>query len=79
MELGSVWARLGADVTVVEFLPRIALGFDLELARGLQKGLEADGLKFHLEAKVEAVTVKDGLAFRDELCSLAIMDGRGCQ
>ncbi len=62
LELGSVWARLGAEVTVVEFLPRIALGFDLELARGLQKGLEADGLKFHLDAKVEAVTVKDGLA-----------------
>jgi dihydrolipoamide dehydrogenase len=58
LELGSVWARLGAEVTVVEFLPRIALGFDLELARGLQKGLEADGLKFHLEAKVEAVTPK---------------------
>ena len=58
LELGSVWARLGADVTVVEFMPRIAFGFDLELARGLQKGLEADGLKFHLEAKVEAVTVK---------------------
>jgi dihydrolipoamide dehydrogenase len=58
LELGSVWARLGAEVTVVEFLPRIALGFDLELARGLQKGLEADGLKFHLEAKVEAVTLK---------------------
>jgi dihydrolipoamide dehydrogenase len=62
LELGSVWARLGAEVTVVEFLPRIALGFDLELARGLQKGLEADGLKFHLEAKVEAVTVKGDLA-----------------
>ncbi len=62
LELGSVWARLGAGVTVVEFLPRIALGFDLELARGLQRGLEADGLKFHLEAKVETVTVKGGTA-----------------
>jgi dihydrolipoamide dehydrogenase len=58
LELGSVWARLGAEVTVVEFLPRIAFGFDLELAQGLQKGLEADGLKFHLEAKVEAVKLK---------------------
>jgi dihydrolipoamide dehydrogenase len=62
LELGSVWARLGAEVTVVEFLPRIALGFDLELARGLQRGLEADGLKFHLDAKVEAVTVKGEVA-----------------
>jgi dihydrolipoamide dehydrogenase len=63
LELGSVWARLGAEVTVVEFLPRIALGFDLELARGLQRGLEADGLKFHLDAKVEMVTAKGDIAF----------------
>ncbi len=32
LELGSVWSRLGSEVTVLEFLPRIALGFDLELA-----------------------------------------------
>jgi dihydrolipoamide dehydrogenase len=63
LELGSVWSRLGAEVTVVEFLPRIALGFDLELARGLQRALEAGGLKFHLEAKVETVVAKQDLAF----------------
>lgn len=58
LELGSVWARLGAKVDVLEFLPRVAPGFDLELAQGLQKGLAAEGLTFHLETKVTSVEVK---------------------
>ena len=62
LELGSVWARLGAQVTVVEFLPRIAPGFDLELAKALQKSLEAEGLKFHLETKVEGIDLGAGTA-----------------
>ncbi len=62
LELGSVWARLGAQVTVVEFLPRIAPGFDLELAKALQKSLEAEGLKFHLETKVEGIDIGEGKA-----------------
>ncbi len=62
LELGSVWARLGAKVDVVEFLPRIAIGFDLEMAVGLQKALEKEGLKFHLETKVSGVEAKDGKA-----------------
>ena len=62
LELGSVWARLGAQVTVVEFLPRIAPGFDLELASALQKSLEAEGLKFHLETRVEGIGIGEGKA-----------------
>ena len=62
LELGSVWARLGSQVTVVEFLPRIAPGFDLELAKELQKSLEKEGLKFLLETKVDNIQVKDGKA-----------------
>ncbi len=62
LELGSVWARLGAEVAVVEFLPRIAPGFDLELAKELQKSLEKEGLKFHLETKVNDIQIKDGQA-----------------
>ena len=62
LELGSVWGRLGTEVTVVEFLPRIAPGFDLELAKGLQKALESEGIKFLLETKVAGITVKDGMA-----------------
>src|SRR6266700_1528160 len=62
LELGSVWNRLGSEVTMVEFLPRIALGFDLELSNLLQRVLTAQGMTFHLEAKVSAVKVDDGRA-----------------
>lgn len=62
LELGSVWNRLGSEVTVLEFLQRIALGFDLEMANLLQRGLTAHGLTFHLETKVSAVRVENGRA-----------------
>ncbi len=62
LELGSVWSRLGSEVTVVEFLPRIALGFDLEVVTMLQKALTAQGLKFHLETKITGVKVENGKA-----------------
>src|SRR5437868_9884159 len=62
LELGSVWNRLGSEVTILEFLPRIALGFDLELANLLQRLLTAQGMTFHLEAKVSGVKVDNGHA-----------------
>ena len=62
LELGSVWSRLGSHVTILEFLPRIAVGFDLELSNLLQRSLTAQGITFHLEAKVSAIEVKDGRA-----------------
>jgi dihydrolipoamide dehydrogenase len=62
LELGSVWNRLGSEVTVLELLPRIALGFDLELSNLLQRLLTAQGMTFHLEAKVSAIKVDDGRA-----------------
>jgi dihydrolipoamide dehydrogenase len=62
LELGSVWNRLGSEVTMLEFLPRIALGFDLELSNLLQRLLTSQGMTFHLEAKVTAVKVDDGRA-----------------
>ena len=62
LEMGSVWSRLGSEVTVLEFLPRIALGFDLELATALQKVLTAQGMKFHLGTKVGDVKVANGHA-----------------
>ncbi|PYK71734.1 MAG: dihydrolipoyl dehydrogenase [Verrucomicrobia bacterium] len=60
LELGSVWNRLGSEVTMLEFLPRIALGFDLELSNLLQRALTAQGIKFHLETKVTGVKVENG-------------------
>jgi dihydrolipoyl dehydrogenase len=62
LEMGSVWSRLGSEVTVLEFLPRIAVGFDLEMANLLQRALTSQGMKFHLETKVSSVKVKDGRA-----------------
>src|SRR5438046_7492966 len=44
LELGSVWNRLGSEVTMLEFLPRIAVGFDLELSNLLQLSLTAQGI-----------------------------------
>src|SRR5213079_3257821 len=62
LELGSVWNRLGSEVTILEFLPRIALGFDLELSNLLQRALTSQGIKFHLETKVTGVKVENGRA-----------------
>jgi dihydrolipoamide dehydrogenase len=55
LELGSVWHRLGAKVTVVEFLDRILPGMDGEIARQFQRILEKQGFAFRLGAKVTAV------------------------
>ena len=60
LELGSVWNRLGSEVTVLEFLPRIAIGFDLELSNLLQRLLTAQGITFHLETKVSALKIDGG-------------------
>ena len=55
LELGSVWARLGAEVTVVEFLDRILPGMDSEVAKQFQRMLEKQRFKFLLSHKVAKV------------------------
>jgi dihydrolipoamide dehydrogenase len=60
LELGSVWARLGAEVRVVEMMDRIVPGMDEEMARALQKTLERQGLRFALSAAVRKAIVQDG-------------------
>jgi dihydrolipoamide dehydrogenase len=52
LELGSVWRRLGAKVTVIEYLDRITPGMDLEAAKSLQKILAKQGFDFQLGQKV---------------------------
>ncbi len=52
LELGSVWRRLGADVTVIEFMDHITPGQDMEVSRQFQKLLEKQGIKFKLSTKV---------------------------
>ncbi len=54
LELGSVWRRLGADVTVIEFLDRITPGMDLEMSKQFQRVLTKQGLVFRLGHKVTA-------------------------
>jgi dihydrolipoamide dehydrogenase len=55
LELGSVWRRLGSQITVVEFLDRILPGLDNEVARQSQRLLEKQGLVFKLGSKVTGV------------------------
>jgi dihydrolipoamide dehydrogenase len=52
LELGSVWRRLGAKVTVVEYLDRITPGVDAETAKALERALGKQGIEFQLGAKV---------------------------
>jgi dihydrolipoamide dehydrogenase len=73
LELGSVWRRLGAKVTVVEFLDRILPGFDLEVAQRFQKILEKQGFGFRLSTKVTRVDRAEGKA----TVSFAAVDGGG--
>jgi dihydrolipoamide dehydrogenase len=55
LELGSVWRRLGSDVTVVEFLDRITPGLDGEVSKTFQRILTKQGFAFHLSTKVTGV------------------------
>ncbi len=63
LELGSVWRRLGSQVTVIEFLNRIVPGVDAEIASQFQRLLERQGLSFRLSSKVTGIERRnDGLA-----------------
>jgi dihydrolipoamide dehydrogenase len=62
LEMGTVWQRLGADVTVIEYLDRILPGMDNETAKEAQKILTKQGINFKLGTKVvEAVPGKKGV------------------
>lgn len=55
LEIGSVWRRLGAKVTVVEFLDRILAGMDGDVAKQFQRMLKKQGIDFRLSSKVTGV------------------------
>jgi dihydrolipoamide dehydrogenase len=62
LELGSVWRRLGAQVTVVEYLDRISPGMDSDLAKAFQRTLTKQGMAFKLGSRVTAAkSSKDGV------------------
>ena len=56
VELGSVWSRLGADVTVVEFLPSIIATYDADIVRNFTRLMQKQGLKIEVGAKVTGYT-----------------------
>jgi dihydrolipoamide dehydrogenase len=62
LELGSVWRRLGAKVTCVEFLDQILPGFDGEVRKEANKIMKKQGIEFKLGTKVTGVAVKGGKA-----------------
>ena len=55
LEMGSVWSRLGSEVTVVEYLDHITPGMDREISNEFQKILTKQGIKFELNSKVTSV------------------------
>ena len=71
LEIGSLWRRLGAEVTVVEMLERIAAFAEPPLAAALQKELEAQGISFRLQCRVE------GVADRGALFAVSLTDAQG--
>lgn len=60
LELGSVWSRLGSQVTVVEFMDQILPGMDREMAGQLQRLLQRQGLSFQLQTSAKGVKVEKG-------------------
>jgi dihydrolipoamide dehydrogenase len=87
LELGSVWSRLGAKVTVVEMLPSIAPFADTQMSGTLQRALTAQGLEFHLESRVTGIASlengaevsfedKDGSGQRVECDKVLVAVGR---
>ena len=59
LELGSVWSRLGSNVTVIEYLDRITPGLDKEISSAFQKILSKQGLTFSLNTEVTSITEEE--------------------
>ena len=60
LEMGSVWARLGSKVTVIEFLDHIIPGMDREVSKEFEKILKKQGIQFKLNTKVTGVKISAG-------------------
>jgi dihydrolipoamide dehydrogenase len=60
LELGSVWARLGSKVEVIEFLPNIAPTFDKDVSKMAERLFKKQGLNFHLKTKVTGLKKEKG-------------------
>ena len=74
VELGSVWQRLGSEVTLVEFLSNVGgMGIDLEIAKNLQRILQKQGLKFKVSTKVTGARREGSLI---KVATEALKDGK---
>ncbi len=60
LEMGSVWSRLGSEVTVIEYLDHITPGMDREISNEFQKILTKQGIKFKMGSRVDTVKNKGG-------------------
>lgn len=60
LELGSVWARYGSKVTVLEFLPNVAAGYDKDVSKLLERSFKKQGLTIHTNTKVTGTKDVDG-------------------
>jgi dihydrolipoamide dehydrogenase len=60
LEMGSLWSRLGSEVTVVEMLDEILPGFDRQISAALRKSLENQGLRFLLSSRVTGIEQGSG-------------------
>lgn len=63
LELGSVWARLGSKVSVVEFLPAVAASYDKDVSKLAERAFKKQGLEFHLSTKVTGLRKEAGKTF----------------
>jgi dihydrolipoamide dehydrogenase len=73
LELGSVWLRLGSEVTVLEYMDRIVPGMDAKSGALLQRSLEKQGMKFRLSTSASAARVEDN----DVVVTLVPREGGG--
>lgn len=73
LELGSVYQRLGTDVTILEIMPTILPGTDLASARRLERILKKQGLKIHLQMKIETAEVSEN---RVALKGVSLVDSK---
>ncbi len=68
LEMGSIYRRLGTDVTVLEILPQILPGSDKEAVTRLERALKKQGLKIFTEMRIESAVVEAGVATLKGLC-----------
>ena len=73
LEMGSVWSRLGSDVTVIEYLDHITPGMDREISKEFEKILSKQGIKFKLNSKVTSVKNKTNEV---EVCFTNVKDSK---